>query len=69
MPDQNSTRIWFTDGTPVTAGSSTRRRIDAYELGLAASAAIELEAEFPSVAVSTRIRLAESIRGQQLAAA
>ncbi len=67
MPNTN--RNWYMDGSPVTAGSSTRRRIDAYELGLAASAAIELEEEFPSVAVATRIRLAESIRSQQLAAA
>ena len=68
MIDQ-SQLFWFVDETQVSASSTTRRRIDTYELGLAAAAAIELEEEFPGMAVSARLHLAESQRTRRLAAA
>jgi hypothetical protein len=48
------------DGQQLTATTSTPARLDLYELGGAAMAAIELETEFPGVAVSARLRQANA---------
>lgn len=59
---RSDARRWMVDGETLTATTSTSTRLDLYELGGAAMAAIELETEFPGVAVSARLRQANAGR-------
>jgi len=69
MTNPSQRRNWYLNGVAVSATASTRQRLDSYELGIAALAAIELEEEFPSVAVSTRLRRAAAVRAAALVTA